>query len=150
MPAAAIVSPSRLRTIMVGSPAGHDPDGLLGEGVLALARPDPALGLADHLAGDDDDVAVGQHRRGGDQGGEVGPGADLRQPVGGADLAGRITVGRTSSIAAAAIAAVASWSVIMSGTAAQAIPAASTAATWWASESSTSQPSSTPPPARDP
>ena len=33
--------------------------GLLGQRVVPVARPDPALGLADHLAGDHDDVAVG-------------------------------------------------------------------------------------------
>ena len=60
MPAAAMVRPRRVRTIVVGAAAGDDADGLAGQRVLAGAAADPALGLADDLAGHDDDVAVGE------------------------------------------------------------------------------------------
>ena len=62
MPAAAMVSPWRVRTIAVVAAAGDHPDGLAGQRVLAGPGHDPALGLADHLAGDHHDVAVGERR----------------------------------------------------------------------------------------
>ncbi len=58
MPAAARVSPWRVRTIVVGPAPGDDAFGLAGQGVLAGAAADPALGLADHLARHHHDVAV--------------------------------------------------------------------------------------------
>ncbi len=61
--------------------AGDHPDRLGVDGRLPVHGGDPALGLADDLRGDDQDVAAGQPGgRGGDQGGQVGPGGDLRQP----------------------------------------------------------------------
>ncbi len=137
-------------------PVAHDPGRtatrdqphrLGGDPVLAVAVDDPALGLAHHLARHDDDVAVGELDHRDQEVGQVVARPDLRHPVRGGDGQHQ---GRTSSMAAAAIAAVASWSVIIRGTAALRIPACSSAATWSASRSSTSQPSSTPPALRAP
>ena len=81
-------------------------------------------------------------------------GADLADPVDGQHrhrVAGEGQGHRpTSASARAAISAVASGSVIISGTARQGMPTASTRATASASRSSTSQPSSSPPVARAP
>lgn len=131
---------------------GHDPYRLGVDGGLAgVGGEHPALGLGDDLRGDQDDVAVGQRGGGGrDQLGEVVALADLGQPGDGPDLEGGCGAhARTSSARASAsraMAAVASRSVIISGTARQRMPAASTSATAPVSALSTSQPSSSPEP----
>ena len=133
-----------------------DADRLLLDGRVAVARAHPPLGLAHHLAGHAQHVAVGET--------VVAPEGvehdarqvvaldDLGHPVGGPHLepAAHAGPGVTSETAAAAIAAVASWSDIMRGTAAARSPACSSPATCPASRSSTSQPSSTPPADRAP
>ena len=116
---------------------------------------EPALDLGHHLAGDDHDVAVGQPRRRGRQRrGQVVARAELGQAGHGQDLqAGRRRVvgdlsqpaAPHSSRAARAIAAVASTSVISSGTARTSTPGTSAV-----SPVCTSQPSSSPPSARAP
>ena len=118
MPAAAIVRPSRLRTIWVGPRRATTRSGLLGERVVALARADPALGLADHLAGDHDDVAVAPDRswtaiRAARSDSVVISG----RPSGAVTSSRGVTSDGPAPIAAAAMAAVASWSVIIRGTA---------------------------------
>ncbi len=134
------------------APARDDPYRLRVYDVLAgVGADDPALRLGDDLRGDQQDVPVPQLRPGrSDEPREVVAGADLRDPGDGAHLVrgnggnGREThrEASASSSAARAIAAVAARSVIISGTARLAIPAASTAATASASAVSTSQPSS--------
>ena len=69
---------------------------------------EPALGLAHHLAGHHHHVAVDGGQRRDDQGRKVVAGPDLGDAVRGQDSERH----ETSSIAAAAIAAVASWSVM--------------------------------------
>ena len=60
MPAAASVSPWRVRTIVVGPRRATTRAVSPGSASSRLPRPDPALRLADDLAGHDDDVAVAQ------------------------------------------------------------------------------------------
>ncbi len=134
-------------------PAGDEPYRLrVDRGLAVLGREDPPLRLADDLRGDDEDVAVGEPRlpvgrdRGRDDLDEVVAGPHLGNPGHGPDaIAGNAAHARTSSASASAvraIAAVASTSVIISGTARHRIPAASTSATASASTESTSHPSS--------
>lgn len=140
------------------TPARDHAYGLRVYGVLArVRRHDPALGLGDDLRGDQQDVPVPQVGRGHrDQFRQVVARPDLGYAldgpylVGGNGRGGGVRVGHreasASSSAARAISAVASRSVIISGTARQEIPAASTSATASASAVSTSQPSSSPVP----
>ncbi len=136
-------------------PSGDLPDGLRRDGRKPVGTvDDPALGLAHDLAGDDDDVAVGQlgHRRGHERG-EVVVRTDLRDTVGceHPDVghpAAPIEV--ASSSAAAAIPAVAGTSDIHSGLATATMPAAASGSTASASAESTSHPSRRPPRERAP
>ncbi len=139
--------------------AGEDAERLLVDRRLAVPDPDAPLGLADDLARDRDDVPVRQvgpavqgreHQRR-----EVVTGGDLGHPVGCPDLESTPSVPghlapAASDTAAAAMAAVASWSLIIRGTAWARSPASSSRGSWSASRESTSQPSSTPPPDRAP
>src|SRR4029453_6990632 len=104
---------------------------------LLVERDHSPFGLADDLARDHDDVALLDVGR--QEGSEIVTGGDLADALDRKDP----DHGRPRSNVACAIAAVASTSVIIRGTARQAIPAASTAATAPASTVSTSQPSST-------
>ncbi len=132
------------------APARDDPYGLGVYRLLAGVGPDdPALRLGDDLRGDQQDVPVAQARLCvGDEAGQVVAGPDLRDPGDGPYLvrghAHREASARAS--ASRAIAAAAARSVIISGTARQAMPAASTSATASASAVSTSQPSRRPAP----
>ena len=129
------------------SAAGDDPDRLgLDRGVAVGARDQPALGLAHHLAGHHDDVAVGEVDEGEEQRDQVVAGPDLGNTVRRDDGDRHVT----SPTAAAAIAAVAVWSVMSSGTAAAARPPSCRRPRSPASRLSTSQPSSTPPAERAP
>lgn len=143
-----------------GAAPGHHPHRLPVDRRLAIGGLDhPALGLADDLRGHQQHVAVGELRqavggsRRGDQLDEIIAGLHLghsRQrphPVSGHPL-GAVHARTSSAMASASrtIAAVASRSVIISGTARQRIPAASTPSTASASTESTSQPSSSPEP----
>ncbi|CAM5688207.1 hypothetical protein SGLAM104S_01004 [Streptomyces glaucescens] len=150
-----------------GASAGDHADGLRVDRGLPVRRlDDPSLRLGHDLGGDQHHVPVGQSwlgRR--DQLGEVVPGRHLGDPGhrpdaegGGASVRGSVPVrdgaalvahaARTSSASASASGhrAVASTSVIISGTALQRMPASSTRATEPASTVSTSQPSSSPEP----
>ncbi len=135
---------------MLVSPApGQQLDGLGRHRLEAGLVSHHALGLADHLAGHHHHVAVAHVVSGVDQErGQVVSCLDLADPGYGKHL--EPGHGATRSIAARAMAAVATWSVISSGTARHRIPAPSTRATSAASEVSTSQPSSTPPRSRAP
>ena len=87
MPAAARVSPWWVRTMVVGPRRATTRAVSSGSSVLAGAGHDPALGLADHLAGDQHDVAVGELHQAGQQRGEVVALPDLADAVGGEQLA---------------------------------------------------------------
>ena len=147
-PAAAIVSPSRVRTISVGprrattrtvssaiassrSPERTRPSALLIT-LLVTTTMSPSPSVVEP----------------GDQRSEVGPGGDFGKPVGRGDLEACHDV--TSSMAAAAIAAVASRSVIIRGTATHGDPGGLDRRDVVGVGSSTSQPSSTPPADRAP
>lgn len=137
-----------------GAAPGHHPYGLrVDRGLPVGGLDDPALGLGDDLRGDQQDVAVEEVGRGGrDQLGQVVAGTDLGQagegpdPVGGVRLAHAVRTSSARASASPAIRAVASTSLIISGTARQRMPAASTRSTLAASTVSTSQPSSSPEP----
>ena len=60
MPAAAMVRPWRVRTIVVGPRRATTRTVSPGSASSRVPGPDPALGLADHLAGHHHDVAVGE------------------------------------------------------------------------------------------
>ena len=89
-PAAAMTSPCRVSTMRVAPRRATTRTVSAVDGVLAVARrPRAALGLADHLAGHDHDVAVAEPAPSGQarsasaaatQGGEVVAGAHLGQP----------------------------------------------------------------------
>ena len=134
--------------------AGDEAYGLLVDRTVAVTAAGPALRLADDLARHRDHVAVGQvgavAEGGQDQPGEVVAGPDLGDPVGRPDLDPHAPSPVTRATAAAAMAAVASGSLIISGTARAGTPASSSRGSWSASRVSTSQPSSTPPEAREP
>ena len=93
----------------------------------------PALGLADDLGGDDQDVAVPQAgRRGGDERGQVGAGLISGRPVTGRTVSspgpggcGHRASSAARSRAARAICAVAARSVMYSGSARTAMPVSS-------------------------
>jgi len=139
-----------------GATAGDHPLGLTGQLGLAVGvEHDASLGLADDLAGHDHDVAVLEDDQSQDVGCQVVALEDLRCAVGRLDAesaARRPGQGPhvTRSIAAAAIAAVVSTSLISSGTALQARWPARTLSTCAASVSAISQPSRSPPSARAP
>jgi len=136
-----------------GGPApGDHPHGLGLDGLLPRDRGHPALGLADDLGGDHEDVAVAQARGGpGDQRRQVGPGADLRQPGHRLDgqrggpahrvLCGAHRSSTARSSAARAMAAVAGRSRMYSGRARTSMPASPGSSAADLSVSSTSQPS---------
>ncbi len=146
-PAAAMVSPCRVRTIRVGPrlattrtvsdstassrswPATRRPSDLLTT-LLVTTTTSPSSSST----------------RGRTRSARSSPGRDLGHPVGRRHRDGH----RTRATAAAAIAAVASWSVMSSGAAAAASPAPCRRSRSPASALSTSQPSSTPPSERAP
>ncbi len=142
--------------------SGHHPHRLrVDRGLPVGGLDDAALGLGHDLGRDEQHVSVGQPGLGRrDQLGQVVAGPHLGQPRQGphpvavpaaASAVARLVAhaSRTSSAsvsASRAICAVASRSVIISGTARQRIPAAFTRVTESASTVSTSQPSSSPEP----
>jgi hypothetical protein len=145
----------------------HDPDGLTVDRLVAGGgRHHPVLGLAHHLAGHDDDVAIAQspaavrpgerRKQAGDLLGQVRFVGDLAHAGQGDDLDGtghaRPWEGSSAARArhAAARSAAVDTSVIMAGTARQAMPRPATSSTRSASTRSTSQPSMNPPPDRAP
>ncbi len=135
-----------------GATTGDHAHGLLADGRLPVAPTNLPLGLADHLAGHQHHVTVLEVEPA-EQGAEVGAPIDLADVLdgpGGQCPRGPRAAHRVRSSAAETRSAVASWSVIHSGTARQRMPAASTRATAASSVVSTSQPSSTPPRERAP
>ena len=141
------------------APACDHAHRLVADGGRAVTRPHPALGLAHDLAGDQDDVAVVQVQPTRATSPRSVPSATSPMPpTAQTSMCSAAVLGprhfgvrhRARSIAAATRSAVASWSVIHSGTARQRMPAASIRSTDASSTVSTSQPSSTPPACRAP